>query len=104
MTHPRGKLRPSDLKHLPKVALIMGNEKFGVRDDLVDTADDTVAIAMTGFVESLNMSVTAAILLQAATEGRKGDLLPPEVDNIYARWLRNTVPRADEVLRSFPPR
>ena len=53
---------------------------------------------MRGFVESLNVSVTAAILLHAATRGRKGDL--PEEDRLrlYARGLYYSVPHAEEVL------
>jgi tRNA (guanosine-2'-O-)-methyltransferase len=103
VTHPQGELKPSDLPSLSKVALVMGNEKLGVRSELSKAAASTIAIPMTGFVESLNVSVTAAILLQAATAGRGGDLGPEESENIYARWLRNSVPRADEVLNSFPP-
>ncbi len=103
VTHPQGQLVPEDLKDIPKVALIMGNEKFGVGDELTQAADNTISIPMTGFVESLNVSVTAAILLRAATIGREPDLSPEETENIYARWLRNSVPRADEVLNSFSP-
>ena len=103
VTHPAGRLRPSDLERFSKVALVLGNEKHGVGSDISDEADDTVGIEMTGFVESLNVSVTAAILLQAATRGRNGDLDAMQKENIYARWLRNSVPRADEVLRSFSP-
>jgi len=57
---------------------------------------------MRGFVESLNVSVTAAILLAQATLGREADL--PEADRrrLYARGLYFSVDRADEVLKPIP--
>lgn len=103
VTHPEGRLVPEDLPHLDKVALILGNERDGVSVELSETADDTVQIPMCGFVESLNVSVSGAILLQAATRGRMGDLSEEEKQNTYARWLRKSVPRADEVLSALKP-
>ncbi len=102
-THPQGNLTPADLSGEEKIALLLGNERDGVGPVLTEAADDTVRIPMCGFVESLNVSVSAAILLQAATQGRQGDLSPEEQENIYARWLRRSVPRSDEVLNSFSP-
>lgn len=103
VTHPEGHLRPADLSSLDKVALILGNERDGVSPDLTRLADDTVRVPMRGFVESLNVSVTAGILVQAACQGRPGDLEERERQNIYARWLRKSVPRADEVLYALKP-
>jgi len=53
---------------------------------------------MRGFVESLNVSVSAAILLYAATRGRPGDLPADARTRLYARGLYLTVPRAEEIL------
>ena len=53
---------------------------------------------MRGFVESLNVSVTAAILLHAATRGRTGDLDSVAQRRLYARGLYLSVPHAEEVL------
>ena len=55
---------------------------------------------MRGFAESLNVSVTAAILLQHATEGRPGDLAERDRDLLYARALVLTVPHAREILEA----
>jgi tRNA (guanosine-2'-O-)-methyltransferase len=103
VTHPQGRLTPEDLGKLDKVALILGNERDGVSAELSQAADDTVQIPMCGFVESLNVSVSAAILLRAATRGRPGDLTAQERENTYARWLRKSVPRSDEVLSALKP-
>jgi len=59
---------------------------------------------MRGFVESLNVSVSAAILLAAATRGRAGDIEPLARRHLYARALFCSVPRADEVLQAFESR
>lgn len=97
-THPEGELVPEDLADIPRVALMLGNERDGLRDQLAREADRSVRIPMRGFVESLNVSVSAAVLLAAATRHRPGDLSPSERTFLYARGLFRTVPRASEVL------
>ena len=53
---------------------------------------------MRGFVESLNVSVTAAILLQQATTGRAGDLSDAERLLLRARAMVLTMDHAAEIL------
>lgn len=50
-----------------RVAIVMGSERDGVSPDLRALADGTVSIPGTGAVESLNVSVAAAVLLAQAT-------------------------------------
>lgn len=45
------------------VAFILGSEAFGVSDDWLKNADQSIKIPMVGEVNSLNVSVAAAILL-----------------------------------------
>lgn len=97
-THPEGALVPTDLAALPRVALVLGNERAGIGRDLAAACDMSVRIPMRGFAESLNVSVTAAILLSYATSGRPGDLSAQERDLLYARALVLTVPHAAELL------
>lgn len=97
-THPKGDLLPADLAKIPRLALVLGNEHDGISEALSAAADRSVQIPMRGFVESLNVSVSAAILLQAATLGRPGDLDPSTLRLLYARGLFRTVSRAGEVL------
>jgi len=97
-THPQGELLPTDLGRIPKLALMLGNEHDGLCPELAQAATRTVRIPMRGFVESLNVSVAAAILLAAATQDRPGDLSAEERQRLYARALYRTVPRAGEVL------
>jgi tRNA (guanosine-2'-O-)-methyltransferase len=103
-THPRGELLPEDLAGLPRIALILGNEHRGVDPVLSRAAQRRVRIPMRGFVESLNVSVSAAVLLAAATRGRAGDLSAPVRSHLYARALFLSVPRAARVLEGFASR
>jgi tRNA (guanosine-2'-O-)-methyltransferase len=97
-THPQGELVPPDLAKIPKLALLLGNEHDGICETLKRAATRAVRIPMRGFVESLNVSVAASVLLAAATEGRPGDLPADERRRLFARALFRSVPRAGEVL------
>lgn len=97
-THPDGDLLPPDLARIPRLALVLGNERHGIVDELRAACRHSVRIPMRGFAESLNVSVTAAILLQHATWQRPGDLPPEEQAYLYARALVLTVPHAPEIL------
>jgi tRNA (guanosine-2'-O-)-methyltransferase len=96
--HPEGELSPEELAELPRVAIVVGNEREGIRDAIAAACAHFVRVPMRGFVESLNVSVTAAILLHAATRGRPGDLDAGAKLRLYARGLYLSIPRAEEVL------
>ena len=100
-THPQGELEPDDLAKVPRLALVLGNEHDGICDALERAAARSVRIPMRGFVESLNVSVSAAVLLAAATRARPGDLSSEERRLLYARGLYQSVNRAAQ--RSWPP-
>lgn len=96
-----GELAPHDLASIPRLALVLGNERDGIADALAAACTRRVRVPMRGFVESLNVSVSAAILLAHATVGRAGDLTEAERLRLYARGLYFTVDKADDVLREF---
>jgi tRNA (guanosine-2'-O-)-methyltransferase len=93
-----GDHHPADLRSAGPVAIIFGNEHAGVSSKLRRLADGTFAIPMRGFVESLNVSVAAAITLYAATEGKPGDLSDADKADLRARFMMLSVPRAREVV------
>lgn len=103
-THPQGGMLPEDLANVSRLALILGNEHDGIRASLERAADASVRIPMRGFVESLNVSVAAAVLLAAATRTRPGDLAPSKRQRLYAEGLFLSVPRAFEVLTEMTRR
>ncbi|CAN5812669.1 RNA methyltransferase [soil metagenome] len=56
----------SSIEHVEpfsRVALILGNEGAGIRDDLRSLVDGTVAVPIRGSAESLNVGVAAGIIL-----------------------------------------
>jgi tRNA (guanosine-2'-O-)-methyltransferase len=93
-----GELLPADLAEIPRFALVLGNERDGIGSELASACERSVRVPMRGFVESLNVSVTAAILLSHAVEGRPGDLALPERRRLFARGLYFSVQKADSVL------
>jgi len=97
-THPDGELLPEDLRHIPRVCLVLGNERDGIHEELASACRRSVRVPMRGFVESLNVSVTAAILLQQATTGRAGDLSDAERLLLRARAMVLTMDHAAEIL------
>ncbi len=93
-----GELAPHDLASIPRLAIVLGNERDGIATELAAACPRRVRVPMRGFVESLNVSVSAAILLAQATIGRAGDLPPEERLRLYARGLYFTVEKADQLL------
>lgn len=56
-------------------ALFFGTERDGLSDEILKAADGFLKIPMVGFTESLNISVSAAIIIQNLTERlRKSDI------------------------------
>jgi TrmH family RNA methyltransferase len=58
------------------LALVLGNEGSGVRDEIGRGADETVAVVMRGSVESLNVAIAGSILMHELTRGNEA----PSVD------------------------
>ncbi len=61
------------------VALVLGNEHRGVSDEAANLADGRLLIPMRGMIESLNVSVAAAVLLYETLRQRlaRGELPVP---------------------------
>ncbi|MEM9067860.1 MAG: RNA methyltransferase [Myxococcota bacterium] len=92
-----GTTRPEQLSELGKVAIVFGNEHRGPSPALRALADGSYAIPMRGFVDSLNVSVAAAITLFSATQ--KGDLTEPEREALVARYLLGSVKDGDRIVQ-----
>jgi tRNA (guanosine-2'-O-)-methyltransferase len=70
-----------------KVALIFGNERYGVSEEVLAGVDGMFWIPMRGFSRSFNISVAAAMALSQAMRGRpKGDLSDPEAAALKRRF------------------
>lgn len=61
----------SELPPMKQVALLLGNEAFGIDPALIQQANQTVSIPIAPPVDSLNVAVAAGILLYKLHEGRQ---------------------------------
>ncbi|RYV04268.1 tRNA (guanosine(18)-2'-O)-methyltransferase TrmH [Shewanella sp. OPT22] len=60
-----------EIDYTKPTALVMGNERTGVSQAMIDAADQEVIIPMVGMVQSLNVSVATALVLFEAQRQRK---------------------------------
>ncbi|MFW5689545.1 MAG: TrmH family RNA methyltransferase [Spirochaetota bacterium] len=87
-------------------ALVFGNELDGLSPVALDHADAHLVIPMYGFVESFNISVSAAIVLHHLTHALRSSgldyrLSADEREAVLLGWLRSSVGRADALEREF---
>ena len=86
-----------------KFALFFGTEKEGISEEVKREADEFIRIPMVGFVESLNISVSAAILLyqlsQRVREQLSGwELTGTEKQEVLLRWRKESVEDSHRLL------
>jgi tRNA (guanosine-2'-O-)-methyltransferase len=79
-----------------KFALFFGTELTGLTDEMLEEADECVRIPMAGFTDSLNISVSAAIILHYLTlklhrSNVEWKLSENEKDQIMIRWLNKSI-------------
>lgn len=65
-THLRGEKNHYDVELKNKIAIVVGNEANGVRDEVVSVCDELIKIPMRGRTESLNASVSAGVVMYEA--------------------------------------
>lgn len=99
-----GELVPDDLASIPKIALVFGNEHAGVSASIREHADGGYRIPMRGFVESLNVSVAAAITLHRAMHGRVARLDAADREALRARFLMVSVDHAETIVQEHAKR
>ncbi len=86
-----------------KIALFFGTEKEGLSDEVLASADSFLKIPMVGFTESLNISVSAAIILQDLTTKLKQTNLPwelkeKEITEKRLDWTKKSIKSIEEIL------
>jgi len=77
-------------------ALFFGTEKEGLSQEIMDKADGYLKIPMVGFTESLNISVSAAIIIQNLTSRLRQSNIDWKLsdDEILVKrlqWAKNTI-------------
>lgn len=76
-----------------KIAFVLGNEHRGVSEEVKEMSDQVFYIPMRGMIQSLNVSVAAAVILYETQRQRfnagmynKSDLTKEELDNLIDSW------------------
>lgn len=60
-----------DIDYTKPTAILFGQEKYGVTDEAIAMCDQDIVIPMVGMVQSLNVSVAAALVLYEAQRQRQ---------------------------------
>lgn len=89
-----------------KSAIFFGTEKVGLSQEILDQADAHIKIPMVGFTESLNISVSAAIIIQYLSNKirrsemdwqlTEEELLEKKID-----WTRKSIKDIDNITQRY---
>jgi tRNA (guanosine-2'-O-)-methyltransferase len=95
-----------DFDFTKKSVIFFGSEKEGICQETKDEADIFLKIPMQGFTESLNISVSAAIVMQKITAQLKlseidWQLSEEEKEELRLDWAKKTVQRINMHLKEF---
>jgi len=96
----------ADFDITKKSCFFFGRETQGLSDEVMKAADCFLKIPMVGFTESLNISVSAAIILQAVTQKMRSSNLEwqlTETEKLQKRfdWCKKTIKSFDEILDRY---
>lgn len=89
-----------------KSCFFFGRESQGLSQQVLDEADCFIKIPMVGFTESLNISVSAAIILQHVTaqlrkSGIKWQLTEEEIIEKRFDWISKTIKDYDAIVERY---
>jgi tRNA (guanosine-2'-O-)-methyltransferase len=103
-SHFHGEAEPIDRIPVEQpIALVFGNELEGLSEAAIEEADHWFCVPMRGFVESLNISVAAAISMYDVRARREragllGGLGDEDVRRLRAAWYAMSVRAAELIL------
>lgn len=94
---------PETLPLDQKIALMFGTELEGLTPSAISQADAFIRIPMFGFTESLNISVSAAILMQSLSSRIRSsdvswELGSDEKNELLLEWLKRSVKNSGKIL------
>ena len=96
----------NDFDITKKSAFVMGVEKEGVSQDIMNQADGFLKIPMVGFTESLNISVAAAIILNDLTTRLRNSnlnwqLTDAEKNLLRLDWCKKSIRNVDMIIEQY---
>lgn len=104
-TSPReGSHTPADFDLTKgKAAFFFGNERDGLSPAVLENSDEFLHIPMEGFVESLNISASCAIVLQQLGDRMRHSDINWQLDDmrkksILLEWMKGSIKKIDQIL------
>lgn len=102
--HQQSELEGFDISK--PACFFFGKEADGLSPEIIDQADSFLTIPMYGFTESLNISVSAAIILQSVTDRlRKSEinwgLSEEERFALKLDWCKKSIKSIDQILEHY---
>jgi len=87
-------------------ALFFGREQYGLSEQVMDLADTKLHVPMYGFTESLNISVSAAIIIQQLISklkksNAKWQLSDEEKLQIRMDWAKKAIKSHKEIIERY---
>lgn len=89
-----------------KTALFFGTERDGLSKEVLESADGSLKIPMVGFTESLNISVSAAIILQHLSSDLRSSEHPWQLSEYEKKvkmldWTKKSIKSIDDILERY---
>ena len=105
-TSPHSDLTLESFMPMKPLALVIGTEKKGVSDEILNKADHILKIPTVGFTESLNLSVAAAICIHHFTNyfrnrGISWQLTDDQEEDILITWCKQTIKTHELYFKRF---
>lgn len=87
-------------------ALFFGKESIGLSQNVIDKADDYIYIPTFGFTQSLNISVSAAIIIQDLMHRLKDSdidwkLKEDELKALQLQWTKDNIKSLKQVMERY---
>ncbi|MFV8282364.1 TrmH family RNA methyltransferase [Christiangramia marina] len=87
-------------------AIFFGTEQNGLSEEILREADASIKIPMYGFTESLNISVSAAIILQSLrekldTSNIDWQFSEERMQEVRLAWTKKTIKNSEEIIERF---
>lgn len=95
-----------DFLPLEKSAIFFGTERKGLSDEVMQQADGFLKIPMVGFSESLNVSVSAAIIIQQLAQKVRDSHVDWQLSNIEVLekrldWTKKSIKDVDGIIKRY---
>lgn len=96
----------ADFDYTKKSCFFFGRETEGLSETVMNQADCFLKIPMVGFTESLNISVSAAIILQHVTDKLRSSelnwqLSDDEKHALNLKWIKKTIKDHEAIVARF---